>query len=104
MNSVSCFISYEYVRLRPNGGCISVTACTNDNFLRLARGAPSTSAALCFAKPCYVADTPVTGCPLSKLLPFIVLYAMFVLACVLLNVYRLVVRHASMACGSVVLL
>ena len=32
-----------------------------------------------------MADTPVTGCPLSKLLPFIVLHGMFVVACVLVT-------------------
>jgi hypothetical protein len=40
LNSVSFFSSYEYFSIRPNGGCISVTACINDNFLRLARGPP----------------------------------------------------------------
>ena len=41
----------------------------------------NTCAAVCCAKSCYVVGTPVTGCPLSKLLPFIVLYGMFVVAC-----------------------
>jgi hypothetical protein len=40
LKSVSCFSPYENFRIRPNGGCISVTACMNDNFLRLARGPP----------------------------------------------------------------
>jgi hypothetical protein len=60
LNSLSRFSSYKYVRIRPNGGSISVTACINNNllppgdnpiavnkyiiiiynFLRLARGSP----------------------------------------------------------------
>jgi hypothetical protein len=85
-------------------GAIQLTACINDNFLRLVRGPPVLPQPYTVQNLATWLIPTVTGCPLSKLLPFTVLYGMFVLACVLLTVYRLAVRHASMVCRSVVLL